>query len=327
VTDRLFKSLFASTRKALSDKNIEEAERLTSRLLETYPGEAASHGFRLELLLSKRQLQEAERLAKRLIIQFPSSAGIWFNAGSAAFRLKRYPEARRRFEESEKLFSSVKAQKWLAKCLVNMGCFDDAEAMLQRLVDADPYCGADFAWLYERKGDIARARKAARDHLSRFPNDRLVRDQVARLDAVELDPKEVIAQVALLVDFGEAVPDALVSQYVAALAAVGDSDGVRRFIAEEKAHLGRAAVVNLAWTCHRLQLHDMAYDLFVLVWEQHLLNFKLLNTLDYSARCTGRALELAALYEAVAPRQPELWGRIKKLKAAAGKGREADPSN
>ena len=316
MTDRFYKSLVVSVKRALGKRDFDEAERLTSRLLDAYPGEAASHGFQLELLLERGRLEEAGRLAERLLVQFPGSAGIWFGAGLAAYRLKTYSEARRRFEESEKLFSSRKTRRWLAKTLTNMGRFDDAEALLTGLVESDPYCHGDLAWLYERQGDTERAKKAAALHLNRFPNDKRIQAQMVRLDAREIDATEVIEQVDFLVALGETIPDSLVSRYVSALAAVGNSEAVRQFISKEKRFLGQRVILDLAWTCHRLQLHDMAYDLFVLVWEKHLFDFKLLNTLDFSAKCTGRALELAGLYEPLAPRQPALYTRIKKLRRA-----------
>ena len=313
VTDKLLKSMVASAKRALANKDNDAAEAVVSRLLDRFPQAAASHGLQLELLLSRGQTDEAARLSERLITQFPSSPGVLFQAGMAAFHSKRYGPARRRFEESEKLFSAAKTRRWLAKTLINMGRFDDAEGLLLNLVDEAPQCRSDLAWLYERKGDMTRARQEASRHLERYPDDQKTRTQMLRLDADTLEESEVIDQVELLDALGEAIPDSLVPRYVRALVAVGRGDDARRFIDETRPNMNRRVIVDVAWTCHRLQLHDVAYELFVLVLEHHLRYYKLLNTLDFSAKRSGRVAELTEIYERLAPNHPEFYGRIKRL--------------
>jgi tetratricopeptide (TPR) repeat protein len=314
VTERLFKSLVENAKRAIGKGDMDEADRVASRLMESFPAEAASHGLALELLLEKGLLEEAGRAADRLISRFPSSAGILFQAGVAAYRLKRYPSAEQRFEESEKLFSSKKTRRMLAKTLINLGRFDDAEGMLINLVETDPFCRSDLAWLYERKGDFARAGREAARRLSEYPNDERARSQKIRLEAGALDDAEVIEQVEILEELGEPLPNEMVSRYVSALVASGRSEDARRFILAEKSDLDRRAIVDLAWTCHRLQLHDMAYELFILVVEEESQNIKLLSTLDFCAKRAGREAELAEIYEAMGAKHKALYGRAKKLR-------------
>ncbi len=278
------RSLVASARRALSSGDLPEADRLVTRLLDDYSGAAASHGLALELLIKRGELDEAGRVADRLEERFPDSAGVLFQTGMAAFRLKRYPAALRRFEESHKIYPAPKTRRWRAKTLTNMGRFDDAEALLVDLVEKDPNCRLDLAWLYERKGERERAIRQNARHLERFPTDRLALSQQTRLAAGELDEAEVIEQVQVLDELGEAIPEELISRYVSALVASGRSEEARRFITDEHPKLNRRTLTDLAWTCHRLQLHDMAYELFVLILEHRLSDFKLLNTLDFSAR-------------------------------------------
>jgi tetratricopeptide (TPR) repeat protein len=314
VTDRLFKSLVEAAKRAVARGNPDEAERAASRLMESYPAEAASHGIALELLLQKGLMDEAGRTADRLVDRFPNSAGILFQAGLAAYKQKKYALAAQRFDESEKLFSSKKTRRMLAKTLINLGRFDDAEGMLINLVEIDPSCRADLAWLFERKGDFGRAAAEAAKRLSEYPDDERARSQKIRLEASALDDAEVIEQVEILEELGERLPNEMVSRYVSALVASGRSDDARRFILTEKSDLDRRAIVDLAWTCHRLQLHDMAFELFILVLEEESRNFKLLNTLDFCAGRAGRAVELAELYETIAVKQKALFGRAKKLR-------------
>ncbi len=319
VNDRLFKSLVEAAKRAMARGDGDEAERAASRLMELYPAEASSHGLMLELLLKKGRLDEAERAAERLTVRFPTSAGILFQAGIAAFRLKKYPLALMRFEESEKLFSSKKTRRMSAKTLINLGRFDDAESMLLNLVEIDPMCRTDLAWLYERKGDLVRAKEEAARRLSEYPDDERALSQKIRLEASSLDDAEVIEQVEILSELGEPLPPEMLSRYVNALLACGRSEDARKFIHDVKSGLDRRALVDLGWACYRLQLHDMVFELFVLVLEEENRNFKLLNALDISAVRAGRAAELAELYEALAQKQKALFGRARKLR-----GKETD---
>ena len=314
MTDRLFNTLVHAAKQALQHRDLEEAERLVGKLLASYPTQAASHGLELERLLASGQMDEAGKLAEHLVARFPSSAGILFQAGMAASRQKKHDRALAHFEESEKLYSSRKTRRWIGKTLTNLGRFDDAESLLINLHAEDPYCGIDLAWLYERKGDATRAMTYVEKHLDRYPNDRRALSQRIRLRGDEIDTDDLLEQMDALEALGEPIPEELISKYVSALVADGQSDHARQFARDQANRMSQQTLVSLAWACHRLQMHDIAFELFVLVLENRLDDFKLLNTLEFSAKRAGRVEELAAVYETLGPKQPKLYGRAKRLK-------------
>ncbi len=314
MADRLFNTLVHRCRQAIRRHDLEEAARLVGRLGESYPSEAASNGLALELLLAEGRVGEAVTLSERLVTRFPGSAGILFQAGMAAFRQKNHDKALAFFEESERLFPAVKSRRWIGKTLTNLGRLDDAESVLINVYREDPHCGVDLAWLCERKGDHHRSMEYVEKHLARFPDDHWAKAQQTRLRGSALDGNELLAQVEMLEALGESVPEALVAGYVEALAAAGRGDDARRFVRDEATRLSPHVSLNLAWSCYRLQLHDLAYDLFVAQLESRLTDVKLLNSLEFAAKRAGKQETLAEIFETLGPKNPALYGRAKKLK-------------
>jgi tetratricopeptide (TPR) repeat protein len=310
---RLFKTLVSAARAALSSRKLDEAGQIVARLREAFPSEAASHGLALDLLLAEHRLDEADTLADHLVRRFPSSAGILFGAGMTAYRRRDYPRALKLFDESERLFTSRKTRRFMGKTLTNMGCFDDAESLLINLLSEYSFCRADLAWLYERKGDVKRALEHVSKHLAEFPNDRGAAAQKTRLEAAGLHRDEVLEQVEVLDDLGEPIPEELISQYVRSMVEAGESRKAREFVKAHLKEFERRTLISLAYDFHHLQLHDMAFELFLMVLEERSADHKVLTTIEYSARKADRIPELVAAYETLAPKQPALYTRVRKL--------------
>jgi tetratricopeptide (TPR) repeat protein len=315
---RSIKALQVNLRRALRGRDLEEAGEILARLKREDPLSATTRGGELELLLHAGRLEEAAALAGALVDQFPASARILYLAGRVAYHRKRYAEAEAWLGESLALHPHHESERWLCKSLVDAGRLDEAEPRLVELTGRHPTYLLDLAWLHERRGELGRALEAVERYLERFPSSAFALEQQQRLRSQTMDPEQVIGEVQALELLDDPIPEALTPRYLEALLQTGRSAEARRFVQQRCERLAPALAGRMAWSCYRLQAHDLAVDLFLRLLPTRPNDPKLLRSLETAAARAGRLDRLVQAYEALAPDEPRFHGRIKRVRKRTG---------
>lgn len=301
---------------ALRRGDVREAEELLRRLEHHDPLSATTRGLGLQVLLAADQLDEARRLAVQLVEQHPDSAGILFWSARAAYRQRNYREAARLLAESRRVADRWPTRRWLGKALTQSGELDEAERLLVPLAEAGhEVCNLDLVWLYERRGEIPRARQILQEHLRAHPDDRFALAQRTRLLAREAEPEELLAEVEDLQALGETVPAEMLPRYVEALLSTGRGDQAREAITGLRGSLDARQSTQVGWVAYRLQAYDLACDLFVDALPYNLRDPKFLNSLGKAARVCQRQRQVIEALERHTDQEPKLYGRIRRLQA------------
>lgn len=319
---RLIHALVANIKSAIRQKRFAEADTILERLKGVAALAAETRGLELELLLAQKRIQEADRLGRQLAEQFSGSGRILYLAGQAAFYQRDFKRAAKLLEESVRVFPHKYSKRWLAKSWTALRRFADAEALLLGLLDSEPYARADLAWLYECRGDWDRALWEIEKVLAHFPQSSSAKEQKLRLEAKSAGRSEVIEEVETLEELGEEVPEPLFSEYVKTLFTTGRPQQAREATVARKDGLAPGTLRDLAWTCYNLQVHDMAFELFLMIFEEQAANYKFLNSLENAARNAGKLEELALFYEERTGQHPNLFGRLHRLKTVVSSGDE-----
>lgn len=196
--------------------------------------------------------------------------------------------------------------------------------MLVPLAAAYRRVDLDLAWLYERKGDGRQALRHVERYLEIDPANAFARAQHRRLRAHALAPEELLEELEVLGELEEEIPAELLPRYVESLIKVGRTPEARRFLEHHGDRLSAAVGTRIAWTCYRLQAHDLALALFWRTFRENRADFKFLAALEKAAERCGRTRELLALYEEQAPEERRLYGRLRTLRSRWA-AREAEP--
>ena len=309
----IINALQHNLRQALSIGRVNEAETILARLKKEDPLSAATRGFELELLLNSGRIAEADALARQLCRLFPDSARIIFLAGRVNYRQKRYEPAEGHFRESLRLYPHWRTRHWLGKTLTQAGKFEEAESLLQMVVDHNRYALLDLGWLHERRNDLDAALKAYDEFLAENPGHTYASEQQTRIRARMLDPEDLISEVGALVDMDEEIPQALFPEFVRTLFETGQSPRAREEIQAKAGRLEAKVAVQVAWVCYRAQAYDVACDLFL----QHLgvnkSNIKYLVALESAADKCKRLPDVIAAYKTYLPEARQFYGRWRSL--------------
>jgi tetratricopeptide (TPR) repeat protein len=311
-------ALVHNLRRALRAGDLAEASAILAHLKHEAPLALETGALELELLVRSRRDTEAEQLARRLVSRFPSSAHIRYWCGRAAYARKRYAEAEACFRESGRLAPHVMHDHWLGKALTQLQRFDEAEAVLLRVVAHRPSARADLAWLYELRGDTARALAAAEAYLADHRDDARVLEQRDRLRARGMAHGQLAAEVESLAELGEQVSEPVLAEYIEGLLREGRGADARAVVRDRAPTLSARGARSLAWKTYKLQAYDVAFELFAAVFVAEGADDKQLSAFESAAKKSGRVTDLIALYEQAAPQRPSLYGRIRKLKPPAG---------
>jgi len=311
-------ALVHNLRRALRDGDLAEASKVLAHLQGEAPLALETGALELELLVRSKRLEDADRLARQLIHRFPSSAHVRHWNGRAAYARKRYADAEECFRESGKLALHVMHDHWLGKTLTQMRRFDEAEAVLLRVVEQRSWARADLAWLYEIRGDTTRALAEVETYLAAHGDDARVREQRDRLRARAMEHGQLVAEVEALAELGEQTSEPVLAEYVEALLRDGRGAEVRALVRARVAALSVRGARALAWKTYKLQAYDVAFELFAAAFAG--CDDKQLSALEAAAKKSGRVADLIALYEGAAPQRPSLYGRIRKLKPSGDLG-------
>ncbi len=300
---------------ALRGGRLDEAADVLARLKQADPLAVETRGLELEYLVRAGRIDEAAGAAASLVRLFPGSAHVLHWAARAAYRQRDYARAEALLRESRRAAPRWQTDWWLGRTLTQLSRFDEAEALLAPLMAQHAHVGLDLAWLYERRGEAERALKCVEAYRERFPDDALAERQRLRLQARTALPDELLAELDLLRDLGEDVPEAVLPEYVETLLRTGQGARARALVAEKRAALAPGTAVSIAWGAWRMQAWDVAFDLFLDHLAKNAGNHTYLAGLERAARACARLDDLAAAYRANAPAHPNLWGRLKKLGA------------
>jgi len=298
---------------AIKSRNFADAEALLVRLRQEEPLAVTTRGFELELLLRQNRLVDAEALATQLCQAFPESSRIHFLTGELAFRQKRYDAAERHFRECARLHPLWSADRWLGKTLTNMGRFDEAWSLLEKVKGHDDQVHADLGWLFERKGDLQRALAEFQAFADSRPQSEWARDQVVRIKAKLLDPQSLVDEMEGLADLDEAIPDTLLPEYVEKLFKTGKSREARELLADRTRDVDVRLATRLGWVCYHAMAYDLAYVFFTFALPANLHGAKFLTSFEKAAGICHRIEELVELYRDHASQAHNLHGRIKTL--------------
>lgn len=309
----LAKVLRYNLNRALRANELEKAEALLEQLKSTEPLAMETRGLELDYLLRKQEWAAAAKLAQQLVSLFPGSGRIQFSAGQAAYRQKNYGAAVQCFRESMRLFPHNLSQQWLAKTLTQLGEFDEAESLLIALATNSAKAYLDLAWLYERKQQYERALEYLARHLEAAPDDHFALAQQQKLRARQMQPEHLVAEVDTLLEYGEAVSEEILPEYLERLFTTGQAAKARQLISDNAATWPARLADRVAWACHKLQIYDLAYDLFLVNFTAQRRNFKYLSALETCAKRCLRVAALIAFYEQHAVDERALYGRIRIL--------------
>lgn len=313
-TDNLIQVLQHNLRDLLRGGDIRNAAEVLERLQDEAPLELETRALHLEFLLKSRRLEEAESLALQLLELYPTYARLQYLAGLAAYRRKDYVHAVRRWEESRRIRPDWRTERWLSKALSQTKALDDAEALLLPLCDQHPICLPDLAWVYERRGDTSRALETLESALKHTPDSKFVLERMRRLRAKDLSPNEIQEEMALMEELGETPDPEMIPAYVDSLLATGQGARARDYVQAQQAAWTLEEKRQSAWNCHHRQAYDLAFPLFLELFQHERGNYKYLGALEKAARLGGRLDQLIKLYEAQAPDDARLYGRLKKLR-------------
>jgi len=300
-------------REALRGRRLSDAADILSRLQKEDPLDRATRGLELEYYLETDRLTEAEALAEQLCHLFPESGRIFYLAGKAAYRAKRYPEAESRLRESQRLYPHPQTEYWLGRTLTQMGLFDDAEALLIAVEPENSWALLDLGWLYERRGDLEAALKAYETFLAAHPGHPWATEQRMRIRARRLEPEALIEEVDALEELGETLPGTLVPEYVQRLFETGQGPRAREEIVSRVESMEARVAVQIAWICYRAQAFDLAAMLFLRHVDSNLGNFKYLRALESAAAKCDKVAAVLQAYRRLLPVAPQLHGRIRIL--------------
>lgn len=301
---------------ALADGRLAEAEDLVQRLEDEDPMSVTTRGLRLELLLRLGRLDEAEPLARQLLDLFPGSARVHWLAARLYGERRDWAAAERHARESDALHTHWRSRHLLGQALVQLGRFDEGEAVLRSLLPERVVVHRDLAWLFERRGQHARAVRELEHLLAAYPQDERAQAQKLRLEARLLAPGELVEEVEGMLELGEDVAPELVPEYVRTLLETGASARARAFVAAHAAAWPPLVASRCAWQAYRLQAWDLACELFVRALPVRR-DAKTLTALEAAARRSARVEMLIAAYEALAARDPKLYGRVRRLRRKA----------
>jgi len=297
--------------KMLRENRLDQAEEIIHAIQKHDPLSAQTKGMELELLVKAERWAEASRLCEQLMKLYPDSSRIMFLAGKLAYRLKDYPTSAEHFRESHRLYAHWRSQYWLGKALTQKGDFEEALLMLEAVKDRAAYVLPDLAWLFERMGEIQQAVSVLEQYLSDHEDSR-AQTQLTRLRAKQMSPDQLGEEFATMMEFEDAVPDTLVTEFLANLLKTGQVVEARRYLDQHPTHPPNISM-QIAWQCYHYQQYDVALDRFLPGLERNIRNPKYLNALEYAARMCHRADMLNEHYSKLAPRYPQLYGRAKRL--------------
>ncbi len=312
--DQLIAVLRRNLRRAIRDRDLEQAADLLERLKGEDPLSLECRGLELEYLLAAHRQQEAQLLAEQLLRLHPDSARVHYLAGRVEYQARCYQQALARFNESNRLFPHWRAQLWCGKSLTQLGRYAEAEAHLLELQEDHPHTGRDLAWLYERMGREEQALRHLECYLQRYPDDSLACAQQQRLRSRILPPEELLEEVETLAELEEEIPPQMLATYLQRLLERGEGAAARRFVDERLAALEAKEAASLAWICYRLQAYDLALRLFLAGLPVRLGDYKYLQSLESAAMRCERIAELISIYEQHAPAEKKLYGRIRRLR-------------
>lgn len=299
--------------KAMREEAPEQAQALLDRLKSEDPLSVETRGLELEFLVFLGRLDEAQRLATQLCRVFPDSGRIQFLSGKTAYRQRRYEDALHHFEESHRIVPHWRSRYWMGKTLTQLGAFDRALDCLEQVRAKNPYVENDLAWLFERMGQVEKAIKALERHLKVVPDDRGASARLVKLKGTLLEPQSLIEEVDELQEMGEEIPEHLLPLFVENLIRCGQIERARQTVRANTRRLPSNVGLNVAWVCYRLQIFDLAFDLFLSQLETRARDFKMLNALEQTARKIDRLGALKEAYFEAGERHKNLLGRAKRI--------------
>ena len=299
---------------AFAQHNLDDASQILDRLRDHDPLSRQTRGLELEFLWRSERLDEAHRLARQLLELFPDSPRILYLAGRLAYARREYPRAEQLLAESYRLHPNRYCYRFLGKTYTQLARYDEAESILLAVLPDDPGVQLDLAWLYERQADYERALAHVEKFLEKHPENEYARAQQGRLRGRTMDPGELLGDLDSLVEHDQPIPEHLLPQYVENLLRTGQGERVRHFLSSQRDRFEPREAIRTAWFCYQLQAHDLAYELFVRVFEQNRRQPKFLSALEASASRCGRLEELIPIYEKWAVEDPRFFGRLRGLK-------------
>jgi tetratricopeptide (TPR) repeat protein len=301
-------------RAALHRRAWQEAGSVLERLKRADPLSLETRGLELELLVRSGRLAEALGLAAQLTQLFPASGRIHYLAGQLHYRRKAYARAEQHFREGERIYPHPWVRRYLGKTLTQLGRFDEAEAVLARLADEGREVWMDLAWLFERRGDYARALRMIDHRLATRPDDAFAQGHRRRLRAKFVPPAELVQEIETLKAFGEDVPEDLLPEFIGNLLRSGQKQKAREVLERLDPKPAPRLSASLGWVCHQLQAYDLAMGLFLRALPEHWGNPKFLSALERAADRCDRLDELLVLYDRHAPEAKHLYGRAISLR-------------
>ena len=302
-------------RAAIRSDDLEAARAALDELARKAPGARETEGLELELLWRSGDIAAAVILAKRLVERYPGSARILWLAGRVAYKEKRYDDAERWLRESDRLFPSEDARRFVGKTLTQRGKFEAAEAILLPLAESRIACELDLAWLAERRGDTARALEHIERFLAVFPDSDYAQSQKRRLRGMDVEPAQLREEVETLLALDEEVPEEWLRPYVESLLASGDAEAARDFIDARVAEWPERLLLRIGWPAYKAAAYDIAWPLFARAFEIGSRDFKYLAALETAAKRAGRLARLAELYEEAGRDTPRFLGRARKVRS------------
>jgi tetratricopeptide (TPR) repeat protein len=313
VIKAIVKTLQNNMQEALRKGLLGEAEDILARLKKEDPLSQTTRGLELEFYLNSNRFREAEALSEQLCRLFPDSARIAFLTGKLAYRQKNYEKAETYFRESLRLFPHWQSRHWLGKTLTQTGVFKEAESLLLSVLESHRHALLDLAWLHERRNDLDAALKAYDDFLEDNPGNSYASEQQVRLRAKKLAPEDLISEVSSLTEMDEAVPAALIPEFIQKLFDTVQSPRAREEVIARMNGLDAKTAVQVAWVCYRAHAYDLACTLFLSHLCSNQSNFKYLNALESAAGKCNRLPELLEAYRALVPGSRHFYGRWKSL--------------
>ncbi|MBI4881606.1 MAG: hypothetical protein HY812_18395 [Planctomycetes bacterium] len=306
--------LRAEVTRRIRARELDAAAEALERLEAEDPLAVETRGLRLELLLASGRNSEAAALARQLAGQFPGSARIQLLGGRAAYAVRDYETALGRYEESNRLFEDRWTSRLIGATLTQLGRFAEAEARLLALLPAEKRCFKDLAWLYERQEQPERALEAVESYLLAFPEDQAALGQRLRLRARLAEPARLVAEVQALLDLDEPVAPDLLPEFCDTLLRSGRTEEARAFVAGRRGRFDERTRTRVAWVCYKLQVYDLALDLFLDASAAGARDAKLETAMETAARRTGQVERVIELYESRTASEPRLFGRITHLR-------------